>query len=61
MTLALLGLNPLLRAEDSDKNVDAALEQANGAAKKMGMKMPDVKKVMEENAKEDENYNPSHK
>ena len=53
LTLALLGLTPLLRAEDSDKDVDAALEQANEAAKKMGMKMPDVKQIMAESDKEE--------
>jgi hypothetical protein len=53
VTFALFGLTPLLRAEDSGKEIDAALEQANEAAKKMGMKMPDVNKVMEESAKEE--------
>ena len=53
LTLALLGLTPLLRAQDADKDVDAALKQAGEAAKKMGMKMPDVKKVMEESDKEE--------
>ena len=53
LTLMMLGLTPLLRAEDSDKDVDAAIEQANEAAKKMGMKMPDVKQIMADNAKEE--------
>jgi hypothetical protein len=53
LTLALLGLTPLMRAEDSDKDVDAALDQANDAAKKMGMKMPDVKQIMADSDKEE--------
>jgi hypothetical protein len=53
LALAVLGFTPLLRAEDSDKDVDAALEQANEAAKKMGLKMPDVKQIMAESDKEE--------
>lgn len=44
---------PLTNAQDSDKQVDEALRQASEAAAKMGMKMPDVKKMMEEDAKEE--------
>jgi len=53
LTLVALGLSPLLRAQDSDDELSSALKQANEAAKKMQMKMPDVKKIMEENDKEE--------
>jgi hypothetical protein len=42
LTPAALGFTPLLHAEDSDKDVDAAFEQANNAAKKMGLKISRV-------------------
>jgi hypothetical protein len=38
----------LVQAEDRDKDVDDAINQAADAAKKMGVKMPDVKKQLEE-------------
>lgn len=38
----------LVQAEDSDKDVDDAINEAANAAKKMGVKMPDVKKQLEE-------------
>jgi hypothetical protein len=50
---AMLGLPPLTHAQDADKETDATLMQAAEAAKKMGMQMPDVKKVMEEDEKEE--------
>ena len=50
---AMLGLPPLTHAQDADKDTDATLMQAAEAAKKMGMQMPDVKKVMEEDEKEE--------
>ena len=51
--LALWGSASLARAEDSEKDTDAALEQASEAAKKMGMEMPDAKKVTAESDKEE--------
>ena len=53
VALALFGSASLMRAEDPDKDMDAALQQASEAAKKMGMEMPDAKKVMDESAKEE--------
>ena len=50
---AMLSLPPLTHAQDADKETDAALMQAAEAAKKMGMQMPDVKKIMEEDEKEE--------
>src|SRR5205814_3328001 len=38
----------LVRAEDPDKDVDDAINEAANAAKKIGVKMPDVKKQLEE-------------
>jgi hypothetical protein len=48
-----LGVASLTKAQDSDKAVDDALRQAAEAAKKMGATMPDVKKLMEEDAQEE--------
>src|SRR5260370_24822875 len=48
-----LALTPLLHAQDTDKDVDDAIQQATEAAKKMGVKMPDVKKQLEEVDKEE--------
>ena len=42
-----------LLAQDTDKEVDEAIQQATDAAKKMGVKMPDVKKQLEEVDKEE--------
>jgi hypothetical protein len=50
---AMLSLAPPMHAQDADKETDAALRQAAEAAKKMGMQMPDVKKIMEEDEKEE--------
>ena len=49
----MLSLPPLTHAQDADKETDAALKQAAEAAKKMGMQMPDVKKIMEDDQKEE--------
>jgi hypothetical protein len=46
-------LTPLLHAQDTDKEVDEAIQQATDAGKKMGVKMPDVKKQLEEVDKEE--------
>ncbi len=46
-------LAPSLRAQDTDKEVDDAIQQATEVAKKMGLKMPDVKKQLEEVNKEE--------
>ncbi len=43
-----LGLAPLLRAQDSENELSLAIKQANEAAKKIQMKMQDVKKIMDE-------------
>jgi hypothetical protein len=51
--VALLPIPPSLRAQDTDKEVDDAIQQATEAAKKMGAKMPDVKKQLEEVNKEE--------
>ncbi len=42
-----------LRAQDTDKEVDEALQQATDAVKQMGVKVPDVKKQLEEVNKEE--------
>lgn len=52
-SVATFGLAPLSPAQDSDKETDSAIKQAKEAAKKMGMKMPDVTKIMEENDQEE--------
>jgi hypothetical protein len=49
-TLVLVS-SPLALAQDQD--TDEQLKDANEAAKHLGMKMPDVKKIIDENAKED--------
>jgi hypothetical protein len=48
-----LSLPALVRAEDPDKDVDDAINQAANAAKKMGVKMPDVKQQLAEVDKEE--------
>ena len=50
---AMLSLAPPTHAQDANRETDAALKQAAEAAKKMGMQMPDVKKIMEEDEKEE--------
>jgi hypothetical protein len=49
----LLALTPLIHAQNTDKDADEAIQQAADAAKKMGVKMPDVKKQLEEVDKEE--------
>jgi hypothetical protein len=49
----LLALTPILYAQDTDKEVDDAIQQATDAAPKMGLKMPDVKKQLEKVDKEE--------
>src|SRR5438034_11123796 len=44
---------PRYAAQDTDKEVDDAIQQATEVAKKMGVKMPDVKKQLEEVNKEE--------
>jgi len=51
--VASLSLPYLVYAEDPDKDVDNAMNEAANAAKKMGVKMPDVKKQLEELDKEE--------
>ncbi len=48
-----LTLARIANAQDTDKETEAALRQASEAAKKMGIEMPNVKKMMEEDAKEE--------
>ena len=43
----------LANAQDTDKDTETALRQADEAAKKMGLQMPDVKKMMAEDAQEE--------
>jgi len=45
---AVLSITSSLHAEDPDKDVDDAINEAANAAQKMGVKMPDVKKQFEE-------------
>ena len=40
-------------AQDTDKEIETALRKADEAAKKMGVQMPDVKKMMAEDAQEE--------
>ena len=52
--LFTLMLARFANAQDPDKETEAALRQASEAAKKMGIEMPtNVKKMMEEDAKEE--------
>jgi hypothetical protein len=48
-----LVLAPLARAQDEDKETAAALKKANEAAKAMGLPMPDVKKMIDDDAKKE--------
>ena len=50
---ALVPIPFSLHAQETDKEVDNAVQQGADAAKKMGVKMPDVKKQMEEVDKEE--------
>ena len=43
----------LANAQDTDNETETALRQADEAAKKMGLQMPDVKKMMAEDAQEE--------
>ena len=48
LLIASFLLAPSLRAQDTDKEVDDSIQQATEVAKKMGVKMPDVKKQLDE-------------
>jgi len=48
LIIASFLLTPFLPARDTDKDVDDAIQEATESAKKMGVKMPDVKKQFEE-------------
>ena len=48
LIIASFLLTPFLPAQDTDKDVDDAIQEATESAKKMGVKMPDVKKQFEE-------------
>jgi hypothetical protein len=52
LVVATLGIAPLASGED-DKETEAQLKHAKEAAKGMGMEMPDVQKMLDENAKEE--------
>src|SRR6266567_6146891 len=53
LLIASFLLAPSLRAQDTAKEVDDAIQRATEVAKKMGVKMPDVKKQLEEVNKEE--------
>ncbi len=53
LIIASFLLTPFLPAQDTDKDVDDAIQEATESAKKMGVKMPDVKKQFEEVDKEE--------
>ena len=53
LLIASFLLAPSLRAQDTDKEVDDSIQQETEVAKKMGVKMPDVKKQLEEVNKEE--------
>ena len=53
LIIASFLLTPFLPAQDTDKDVDDAIQQATESAKKMGVKMPDVKKQIDEVNKEE--------
>lgn len=44
---------PRMRAQDTDKETAAALKKATEAAKSMGLPMPDVKKMLDDDAKKE--------
>lgn len=46
-------LAPPVRAQDADKETAAALKKATEAAKAMGLPMPDVKKMLDDDAKKE--------
>src|SRR5436309_15477545 len=48
-----LTLARIANAQDTDRETEAALRQASEPARKMGIEMPNVKKMMEEDAKEE--------
>src|SRR5207244_10691464 len=50
---ASLVFTTLVQAQDTDKEVGDAIEQGTEATKKMGVKMPDVKKQLEQVNKEE--------
>ena len=53
LIIASFLLTPSLPAQDTDKDVDDAIQGATESAKKMGVKMPDVKKQIDEVNKEE--------
>ncbi len=53
LIIASFLLKPFLSAQDTDKQVDDAIQEATESAKKMDLKMPDVKKQIEEVNKEE--------
>jgi hypothetical protein len=48
LIIASFLLTPFLPAQDTNKDVDDPIQEATESAKKMGVKMPDVKKQIEE-------------
>ena len=53
LIIASFLLTLFLPAQDTDKDVDDAIQEATESAKKMGVKMPDVKKQIGEVNKEE--------
>src|SRR6266478_8462953 len=53
LIIASFLLTPFLPAQDTDKDVDDAIQEGTESAIKMGVKMPDVKKQLEEVNKEE--------
>src|SRR4026207_1161614 len=53
LIIASFLFTPFLPAQDTDKDVDDAIQEATESAKKIGLKMPDVKEQLEEVNKEE--------
>jgi len=53
LLLATLGVAPVTHAQDGDMETDSAIQRATDAAKKMGLPSPDVKKILEENDRQE--------
>src|SRR6266513_590936 len=53
LIIASFLLTPFLPAQDTDKDVDDAIQEGTESTIKMGVKMPDVKKQIEEVNKEE--------
>jgi hypothetical protein len=58
---ASFGIASLSGADETDKATEAALKEATENAKRMGLKMPDLKALMDEADKDDKKTEPSVK